>query len=107
MMIIIQVKKSFQFFNYLFYTCIPLVYFQTHIEKGNDLLEEASTLAQSGDFDEVTGYKELARMLKRHLQQFSERLEESRERIEGTAKCYQLLDKVSKHFILKVLEILQ
>ncbi|XP_053401471.1 uncharacterized protein LOC123550592 isoform X2 [Mercenaria mercenaria] len=65
----------------------------THIEKGNDLLEEASTLAQSGDFDEVTGYKELARMLKRHLQQFSERLEETRERIEGTSKCYQYLDK--------------
>ena len=68
--------------------------FQTHIEKGNDLLEDASVLAQSGDFDEVTGYKELARMLKRHLQQFSERLEETRERIEATSKCYQLLDKV-------------
>ncbi|KAL4234273.1 Pleckstrin y domain containing [Mactra antiquata] len=65
----------------------------SHIEKGNDLLEEASTLAQSGDFDEVTGYKELARMLKRHLHEFSERLEETRERIEGTSKCYQLLDK--------------
>ncbi|XP_052232622.1 pleckstrin homology domain-containing family G member 4B-like isoform X3 [Dreissena polymorpha] len=65
----------------------------SHIEKGNDLLEEASVLAQSGDFDEVTGYKELAKMLKRHLQQFSERLEEARERIEGTTKCYQLLDK--------------
>lgn len=77
------------------------MYFQTHIEKGNDLLEEASTLAQSGDFDEVTGYKELARMLKRHLQQFSERLEEARERIEGTTKCYQLLDKVSYRNFLK------
>lgn len=65
----------------------------TNIEKGNDLLEEASIFAQSGDFDEVTGYKELARMLKCHLHHFSERLEDTRERIEGTSKCYQLLDK--------------
>ncbi|KAL3860771.1 hypothetical protein ACJMK2_010842 [Sinanodonta woodiana] len=65
----------------------------SHIEKGNDLLEEAGVLAQSGDFEEVTGYKELARMLKGHLQQFTEKLEETRERIEGTTKCYFLLDK--------------
>ena len=71
-----------------------MVYFQSHIEKGNDLLEEAGALAQSGDFEEVTGYKDLAKMLKRHLQEFSERLEETRERIEGATRCYQLLDKV-------------
>ena len=71
-----------------------VVYFQSHIEKGNDLLEEAGALAQSGDFEEVTGYKDLAKMLKRHLQEFSERLEETRERIEGATRCYQLLDKV-------------
>ncbi|XP_021379310.1 puratrophin-1-like isoform X1 [Mizuhopecten yessoensis] len=65
----------------------------THIEKGNDLLEEASMLAQSGNFDEVTGYKELARTLKKHLQLFTGRLEEIRERIESTASCYHLLDK--------------
>ncbi|KAK3086025.1 hypothetical protein FSP39_012335 [Pinctada imbricata] len=37
-------------------------YFQamTHIEKGNDLLEEASLLAQSGNFDEATGTYEWA-----------------------------------------------
>ena len=73
---------------------IIIVYFQSHIEKGNDLLEEAGVLAQSGDFEEVTGYKDLAKMLKRHLQEFSERLEETRERIEGATRCYQLLDKV-------------
>ncbi|XP_033754594.1 puratrophin-1-like isoform X2 [Pecten maximus] len=65
----------------------------THIEKGNDLLDEASMLAQSGNFDEVTGYKELARTLKKHLQLFTGRLEETRERIESTASCYHLLDK--------------
>ena len=38
-------------------------------------------------------------MLKRHLQEFSERLEETRERIEGATRCYQLLDKVRLKFI--------
>lgn len=65
----------------------------SYIEKGNDLLEEASILAQSGDFDDVTGYKELARNLKKHLQDFTQRLEATRERIESTTKCYHLLDK--------------
>ena len=37
---------------------------QSYIEKGNDLLEEASMLAQSGNFDDATGYKELAPDLK-------------------------------------------
>ena len=71
-----------------------VAYFQTHIEKGNDLLEEASMLAQSGNFDEVTGYKELARMLKTHLHKFTSHLEDTRERLESTTKCYHLLDKV-------------
>uniref|UniRef100_K1R8V1 Puratrophin-1 n=1 Tax=Magallana gigas TaxID=29159 RepID=K1R8V1_MAGGI len=65
----------------------------THIEKGNDLLDEASMLAQSGNFEEATGYKELARTLKKHLQSFTSKLEDTREQIERTAKCYQLLDK--------------
>ncbi|XP_064611995.1 puratrophin-1-like isoform X2 [Liolophura sinensis] len=65
----------------------------THIEKGNDLLEEASMLTQSGNFDEATGYKDLARTLKKHLSDFTGQLEASREKIEGTAKCYHLLDK--------------
>lgn len=52
-------------------------------------------LAQSGNFDEATGYKELARTLKKHLQSFTSKLEDTREQIERTAKCYQLLDKVS------------
>ncbi|XP_076112439.1 puratrophin-1-like isoform X2 [Mytilus galloprovincialis] len=63
------------------------------IEKGNDLLEEASIFVQSGDFEDATGYKELARTLKKHLQDFTHRLEATRERIESTTKCYHLLDK--------------
>ncbi|XP_055890827.1 uncharacterized protein LOC106076280 isoform X3 [Biomphalaria glabrata] len=65
----------------------------SYIEKGHDLLEEASMLSQCGNFSEATGYKDLAKTLKRQLQTFTVQLEEARERIEGTAKCYQLLDK--------------
>ncbi|KAH9515625.1 hypothetical protein Btru_011577 [Bulinus truncatus] len=65
----------------------------SYIEKGHDLLEEASMLSQCGNFSEATGYKDLAKTLKRQLQTFTSQLEEARERIEGTAKCYQLLDK--------------
>ncbi|XP_059140665.1 uncharacterized protein LOC131928602 isoform X2 [Physella acuta] len=65
----------------------------SYIEKGNDLLEEASMLSQCGNFSEATGYKDLAKTLKRQLQTFTGQLEEARERIEGTAKCYHLLDK--------------
>ncbi|WAR11305.1 PKHG4-like protein [Mya arenaria] len=79
-------------------TCLQLRDFEeecskSHIEKGNDLLEDAGCLARAGHLEEVTGYKELATMLKRQLQTFSERLEEVRERIGATTKCYQLLDK--------------
>lgn len=66
----------------------------THIEKGNDLIEEVSMLAQSGAFSEsALGYKDGARLLKKQLQLFTAQLEETRERIEGTARCYTLLDK--------------
>ncbi|KAH9515623.1 hypothetical protein Btru_011574 [Bulinus truncatus] len=65
----------------------------SYIEKGHDLLEEASMLSQCGNFSEATSYKDLAKTLKRQLRTFTSQLEEARERIEGTAKCYQLLDK--------------
>lgn len=81
---------------------IPFLLFQTHIEKGNDLLEEASMLTQSGNFDEATGYKDLARTLKKHLSDFTGQLEASREKIEGTAKCYHLLDKVRQPLNLNI-----
>ncbi|GAB6030421.1 hypothetical protein CHUAL_007297 [Chamberlinius hualienensis] len=63
-----------------------------NIEKGNDLLEEATVLGQKGTSESV-GMKELASSLKQHLGSFSSRLEEQREKLEDTSKCYQLLDK--------------
>lgn len=66
---------------------------QRHIDKGNDLLEEAATLEQKGNPDAVA-MKDLAKSLKQHLSSFSTRLEDQREKLEDTSKCYQLLDKV-------------
>ena len=69
---------------------------QTHIEKGNDLMEEAGMLSQTAAFSEsALGYKDGARQLQKQLQLFTAQLEGTRERIEGTARCYSLLDKVS------------
>jgi hypothetical protein len=65
----------------------------TQLDKGNDMLEEAGILTQSQDFDEVTGIKEVARELKSRMKNFSSRLEDIRDQIENTAKCYHLLDK--------------
>jgi hypothetical protein len=68
--------------------------FQTYIDKGSDLLDEASMLTQSGTFGEATGIKDVAKTLKKHIQMFTAKLEETRERIEDTSKCYNLLDRV-------------
>lgn len=38
--------------------------------------------------------RELARALHLHLTQFTERLHHTRDRLEDTARCYHLLDKV-------------
>ncbi|XP_041375633.1 puratrophin-1-like isoform X2 [Gigantopelta aegis] len=65
----------------------------TYIEKGNDLLEESSMLSQLGHIDRTAGYRDLAGMLKHHLHDFTTQLEQTREKIEDTAKCYNLLDK--------------
>jgi len=60
-----------------------------HIDKGGDLLDEASQVSgHSG-----TGLRDLARSLKNHLRGFSERLEDTRERLEDTSRCFYLLDK--------------
>ena len=67
---------------------------QTHIEKGNDMLEEASLLTQSGNFDEVTGIKEITRELKTRVRTFTSRLDDLKDKIETTAQCYHMLDQV-------------
>ncbi|GFY69481.1 hypothetical protein TNIN_341641 [Trichonephila inaurata madagascariensis] len=75
------------------------------IEKGNDLLEEVSTFNHDSSLpkiqeenpsepvEEESGVHELATSLRQHLGSFTERLEGTRERIEDTGKCYQLMDK--------------
>lgn len=72
--------------------CNECFMFQRHLDKGGDLLEEASQVSgHSGN-----GLRDLARSLKNHLRGFSERLEDTRERLEDTSRCFYLLDKVSK-----------
>ncbi|GIY95407.1 hypothetical protein CEXT_282861 [Caerostris extrusa] len=76
------------------------------IEKGNDLLEEVSTFSHDSCLPKIQeenpsepaeeeggGVQELATSLRQHLGSFTEKLEGTRERIEDTAKCYQLMDK--------------
>ena len=58
------------------------------------MLEEANMLSQCGNFSEAKGYKDLSKTLRGQLQEFTGQLEEARERIEATAKCYTHLDKV-------------
>ena len=62
---------------------------QRHLEKGGSLLQDAAT----GENDE--GVKELAKALHLHLTQFTQRLHLTRDRLEDTARCYHLLDKVN------------
>ncbi|XP_046674250.1 puratrophin-1-like isoform X2 [Homalodisca vitripennis] len=60
-----------------------------HLDKGGDLLEEASQVSGHNG----NGLRDLARSLKNHLRGFSERLEDTRERLEDTSRCFYLLDK--------------
>ncbi|KAK9731870.1 RhoGEF domain [Popillia japonica] len=61
------------------------------IDKGNDLIEEASTVP------DVKGkpLKESANGLKVQIKAFSERLEETRESLEDSSRCFQLLESCS------------
>ncbi|KAK7791790.1 hypothetical protein R5R35_008808 [Gryllus longicercus] len=76
-----------------------------HLDKGSDLLEEAASAGPgagpgagpaAGEAPRSAssgGLRELARSLKQHLLGFSERLEDTRERLEDTSRCFCLLDK--------------
>nr|CAD7591457.1 unnamed protein product [Timema genevievae] len=68
---------------------------QRHLDKGGDLLEECSgeTPRASTPGSGGSGLRELARSLKHHLRGFSDRLEDTRERLEDTSRCFYLLDK--------------
>ncbi|XP_050423665.1 rho guanine nucleotide exchange factor 40-like isoform X2 [Adelges cooleyi] len=58
-----------------------------NLDKAGDLLEEA------GQCSGGASLKDLAKSLKQHLRGFSDRLEETRERLEDTSRCFYLLDK--------------
>ncbi|XP_076373512.1 puratrophin-1-like isoform X2 [Tachypleus tridentatus] len=65
------------------------------IEKGNDLMEEASTL-ESPSAPHIAGHRDIQAMttsLTKHLHNFTARLEDTQERLEDSAKCFSLLDR--------------
>lgn len=66
-----------------------ILFLQQNLDKAGDLLEEA------GQCSNGTSLKDLAKSLKQHLRGFSDRLEETRERLEDTSRCFYLLDKVN------------
>ncbi|KAF4522613.1 hypothetical protein B566_EDAN003595 [Ephemera danica] len=70
---------------------------QRHLDRGGDLVEEAA-LQPPGGGSSTSGngggaLHNLARSLKQHLRGFSDRLEDTRERLEDTSRCFYLLDK--------------
>lgn len=67
---------------------LPYYLLQQNLDKAGDLLEEA------GQCSNGTSLKDLAKSLKQHLRGFSDRLEETRERLEDTSRCFYLFDKV-------------
>ncbi|XP_077502807.1 puratrophin-1-like isoform X2 [Amblyomma americanum] len=60
------------------------------IEKGNDLLEEVAMASSVTGL--AKGTQELAVSLKHHLDCFTDKLEDTREKLEDTSRCYLLLD---------------
>ncbi|KAK9499403.1 hypothetical protein O3M35_002447 [Rhynocoris fuscipes] len=60
-----------------------------HLDKGSDLLEEAVQCSSPGS----NSLRDLAKTLKNHLRGFSTRLEDTRERLEDTSRCFYLLDR--------------
>lgn len=58
------------------------------IERGNDLLEEIPKHKDSENENEMSAH------LRRQLDDFTDRLEDAREKLEDTSRCYHLLDKV-------------
>lgn len=69
---------------------------QQQIERGNDLLEEIPKRKDSEDENEISVH------LRRQLDDFTDRLEDAREKLEDTSRCYQLLDKVMAYVIKSV-----
>ncbi|EEC14298.1 hypothetical protein IscW_ISCW021426 [Ixodes scapularis] len=70
--------------------CSVVFGFARQIEKGNDLLEEAAMMSPATGAAKCT--QELAASLKHHLDCFTEKLEDTREKLEDTSRCYLLLD---------------
>lgn len=66
-----------------------IFYLQRQIDKVGDLLD-ASNNCQS---PRASNFKETALILKQEMRMFNDRLEELRERLEDTSRCFDLLNR--------------
>lgn len=92
------IEKSFENFYfhalvsitsvYLYMYKICYIFFQRQIDKASDLVEEANSIK------DVKGQslKESSKNLKIQIKVFNEHLEDIRERLEDTSRCYLLLE---------------
>jgi len=68
---------------------------QCYVERSEVLLEEATTLVQSGVCAEATGLDAVSRELQTRVSAFTERLNSTALMLDHCRQCYQLIDKVS------------
>ena len=68
--------------------------FQTELAKGSELLKEVTLIREKTSVADVTGVKEVAQELSARVDGFATELDNVRDVIDDTAKCYELLDKV-------------
>ncbi len=67
-----------------------MIELQKQIDKGKELLDDLQRESTS----QTGSILDLASSLENQLSKFGHRLEDTRERLEDTTKCYELLDKV-------------
>lgn len=85
------IKKQEQDFEKFYFVSMR------HLDKGNDLLDESKRFLNDSlptDGPNTTGLRQATKSLKLHIKGFGERLEDTREMLEDTSRCYHLVDKI-------------
>ena len=78
--------------NEIFFFSFSFLFSQKQIDKGKELLDDLQRESTS----QTGSILDLASSLENQLSKFGHRLEDTRERLEDTTKCYELLDKVRR-----------
>lgn len=80
-------SQNIKIFLKFFKPVLNILLFQRQIEKSNDLFEECKQIKDS----KGQHLKELSSNLKIQMKAFKEKLEDAREKIEDTSRCFTLL----------------